>query len=104
MLQIIGALIAGLGVGFCLGGLYEMRNTRAAMNLTRKIGNDWQATAEKLEKEWSDYCKKLLKDNEELQKECYKYKEDNQEWEKNCKILIQEYEEIIEGLRNEKNN
>lgn len=28
MLQIIGALIAGLGVGFCLGGLYEMRNKK----------------------------------------------------------------------------
>ena len=102
MLQIIGVFIAGLGLGFCIGGLYELRNTQKAINAAREIGEKWRTLAQKNEKEWSDYCKKLLKDNEELQKECNEHKANNLELENGCKALIQEYEAIIEGLRGDK--
>ena len=55
--------------GFCLGILWESRNTKKAINLAKKINEDWKATAEKLEKEWSGYCKELIKENEELRNE-----------------------------------
>ena len=69
MIYIVIAFIVGCALGFCLGGLYELRNTREAIKLARKINDDWKATAEQLEKEWSGYCKELIKENEELRNE-----------------------------------
>ena len=59
MIAAIMLIILIFGIGFCCGGLFQLKQAD-------KLNEEWYLLAKKLNDDWSKYCKTLVEEIEPL--------------------------------------
>ena len=59
MIMIIFIILIFL-LGFCFGGLYELKNSKKLLEEMKNTNDEWYLLAQKVNKDWEEYCKTLI--------------------------------------------
>ena len=59
MIKIIFIILIFL-LGFCVGGLWEIKNSLELIRAMDKQNKEWASLCEKQNNDWSEYCQSLI--------------------------------------------